>query len=90
MPLDRQLTTLFTSSPGSRNLYLSYLTTDSLVRVVEKCDELLARCPRRVPVDTELLYWDIRDDALLELRGRQLELFKAPASREDLRADARQ
>jgi hypothetical protein len=72
------LTTLGLTVKDSRKLYLSYLRTDALVRVVDNCDAFFNRPRRLRPDKQELLMWDIRDDALLELRGRQLDLFKAP------------
>ena len=63
---------------NGRHLYLSYLQTDELVRVVDRCEEVLYGLRRPPAAGYLSLYWDIRADALIELRGRQLELFKAP------------
>jgi hypothetical protein len=72
------LANLFRIPGNSRQLYLSYLTTDALSSVVEHCDEVIflpAKMMHRVNVG---LYKAIRHDAITELRGRQLNLFKGP------------
>jgi hypothetical protein len=64
--------------PNSRQLYLSYLQTSVLVNVVHSCEEALYLTRPRLPKARAQLMRDIRDDAILELRGRQLELFSPP------------
>jgi len=66
---------------SSRQLYISYLQTAELVRLVEACDQYLYGLRRYGGGRRQLIYWDIRDDAIMELRGRQLELFKGPQTR---------
>lgn len=61
-----------------RQLYLSYLKTATLVTLVNDCEDriFLAKC--EVDKRRRELYQTIRDDAVCELRGRQLELFAEP------------
>jgi hypothetical protein len=78
MPQLGSWTTLLTTPASARNLYVSYLQTEVLVQVVNRCDhELYLEAGRLSPGRRQVIL-GVREDCLLELRGRQLELFKGP------------
>jgi hypothetical protein len=83
MPQLGSWTTLLTTPPASRNLYVSYLQTEVLVQVVNRCDHELYLDRARLSKLRRDVILGVREDCLLELRGRQLELFKGPEDQDD-------
>jgi len=62
----------------SRQMYISYLTSDSLVTVINEMQHRLYVEPCEKDKRRRELYLAILDDCVTELRGRQLYLFKDP------------
>jgi hypothetical protein len=69
---------VFTTPPGGRKLYLSYLQTEALTQVIVNVEDWFVIYGKSSDRERRNLMNDIRHDALTELRGRQLELFKGP------------
>lgn len=73
------LATLGVPHRDSRQLYLAYLRTDVLSTLVEQLEGRIYAARRSRDRRRLELYQDMLEDAILELRGRQLELFSDPA-----------
>lgn len=65
---------LYSAVPSYRQLYVSYLSTSSLVDAIRTIEAQLSTNRGHITRDKKALLFDIRDDLKRELAGRQLTI----------------